>query len=254
MNCRDLDALFESGGNSPWSEAAERHLSTCPACRHLATVLESAASRPTGTPPHPVLPVNLLESLQPVRPLSRTPALIFAVILSAALVWAAAIARWGLAGWGAQTTIERLLLFGTVAVALLASAYGLSVEMVPGSKPRFNWRWVAACALVAFLLTTLSAFHQEGRFDLGAMHGTCFGRGLLAAAAVLLLLFVVIRRGVFLERLKTSATIAALISSAALLVLTSYCPILAWPHVLVVHLGAVAVIIAAGIAVGKLVE
>jgi hypothetical protein len=254
MNCHDLDALFANGGDTLLTEAAERHLSTCPTCRRLLTVMKSAGSLPSATRPEPVLPVNLLEDLHPVRPLLRTPALILAVILSAVLIWAAAIAGWGLAGWEAQTAIERLLLFGTLGVALFASAYGLSVEMVPGSKSSFDWRWAGGFAFAAFLVTILSTFHQMGRFDMSEIHGVCFARGVLAAAAVLLLLFVAIRRGVFLERLKTSVTIAALISSAALLVLTSYCPILAWPHVFVVHLGAVAVIVAAGMIVGKLVE
>jgi len=259
MNCQDLNRFFENGDGKPLPEAAERHLSACPACRRLQAVLESARSQPSTSSSNPmqpplVLPVGLLENLEPVRPLSRTPGLILTVIFPAALICAAAVAWWGVAGWRSQTTLERLILFGTVVAALSASAYGLCVEMIPGSKSGFDWRWVEAGAFAAFLLTILIAFHHAYRFNMRAIDGGCFGRGLLTAAAVLLLLLVAIRRGVFLNRLKVSVTIAALISSAALLVLTLYCPILTWSHVIIAHLGAVAVIVAAGITAGQLVE
>ena len=259
MNCHELDLLFENRGDQRLPEAAERHLSTCAACRQLLTVLESARSLTSSAPvnaapANPSLPLDFLENLAPVRPMPRPPALIFFLILSAALICAAAIAWWGRAGWGAQTSPERLILFGTVVVALFASAYNLSVEMIPGSKPSFDWRWVGAGTFAAFLLTTLIGFHRTYPFNMRAIHMECFGRGLLIAAAVLLLVFVATRRGVFLQPLKVSVTIAGLIASAALLVLTSYCPILSWPHVLVAHLGAVAVTIAAAIVVGELAE
>lgn len=250
MNCRDLDALLESG--KPLPETGERHLSTCPACRRLLKALDSAQSAPSTIPVKSILPVNLLEDLKPVRPLPRDPLLVLPAILSAALVCLAGIAGWGVAGWNAQSIIERLILFGTIGAALFASAYSLSLEMVPGSKPRFDWRWPESSAYAAFIVTVAIAFHRVYRFDMRAIHGECFGRGLLAAAAVLPLLFLAVRRGVFLDRKNAAASIAVLIASAALLILTVYCPILNWQHVLIAHLGAVAVIVAAAIIVGRL--
>ena len=161
MNCRDLDVLFENGGESrcpmPPNGICQRARPAAgcglPGSGALPSIRNAATSGFAGKP---------ARKPSPVRPLSRTPILILTLIFSAALIWAAAIARWGLAGWGGQTPIERLTLFGTVVVALSVSAYGLSVEMVPGSKPRFDWRWVAACALGAFLVATLSALSSGG--------------------------------------------------------------------------------------------
>ncbi len=254
MNCRELDAFLEARGSQPLSETAERHLSTCAACRRLVAVWESARSEPSFAPAESALPVGILEDLAPVRPLPRASLLMLSAIAAAALVCAVGIAFWGLAGWEAQTTVERVILFAAVAGALLASAYRLSMEMIPGSKPGFDWRWIEAGAFAAFLLTVLIAFHHLYSFDMRAIHGECFGRGLLTAAAVLPLLWLAIRRGAFLDQKKAAIAIAILISSAALLVLTVYCPILNWAHVLVAHVGAVAAVVVAGAIIGELAQ
>ena len=45
-----------------------------------------------------------------------------------------------------------------------------------------------------------------------------------------------------------------LVASAALLVLTTYCPILDWQHVIFVHLRVVAVTVVTGIVLGTIAE
>ena len=254
MNCKELDAFLEQRGGEPLSETAERHLSSCSACRRLVAVWESARCGLAFAPAVSALPSGILEDLAPVRPLPRASRLMLAAIAAAALVCAVGIAFWGSAGWKGQTTVERVILFGAVAAALFASAYRLSMEMIPGSKPGFDWRSIEAGALAAFLLTVLIAFHHSYRFEMRAVFGECFGRGLLTAAAVLPLVWIAIRRGAFLDRKNAAIAIAILISSAALLVLTVYCPVLNWDHVLVAHLGAVAAIVAAGAIIGKLTQ
>lgn len=253
MNCEELDAFLEQRGSKALSETAERHLSTCPACRRLVAVWEAARPEPSFAPAE-FLPINVLENLAPVRPLPRTPLLMLAAIAAAALVCAVGIALWGLAGWEAQTIVERVILFGAVAAALFASAYRLSMEMIPGSKRGFDWRWIEAGAFAAFIVTVSIAFHHLYPFDMRAIHGECFGRGILTAAAVLPLVWIAIRRGAFLDRKNAAIAIAILISSAALLVLTVYCPILNWTHVLVAHVGSVAAVAAAGAIIGKLAQ
>jgi hypothetical protein len=255
MNCRDLHVLLDNAGGIPLPEAAQRHLAECAVCRRMVALFESGrAGTPSGMPQQGVVPEHLLDDLEPVRPLPHTPRLVLFALVSAALVCALLIEWWGLAGWGSQTLAERLLLFGAVDVALFASAYGLAMEMIPGSKAAFDWRWAGASAAAVFLVTVLTGFHQKYRLDMRAIHGECFGRGLLTAAAVLLLLFVGIRGGVFLHRVRASLTIATLLSSAALLVLTSYCPILSWSHVLIAHVGSAALVVIAAAITGKVAE
>lgn len=254
MNCRDLNELFDKQSGTALPEAAVKHLLECGKCRTLFAVCEAAR---TALPSRAVtvsLPEEVLNDLAPVKPLPGPHFIVFYAIVSALLVSAAATAWWGFAGWKAQTTLEHLMLFGTIAAVLFASAYGFSIEMIPGSKALFNWRYLELAGFVGFLITMLIAFQGAYRTNRASFFGECFGRGLLIAAAALPLLFTAIGRGVFVNPRRACITLAVLLSSAALLVLTCYCPILHWRHVLVAHLGAVVVIVVAGALVGNMAE
>jgi hypothetical protein len=252
MNCHDLDLLLERHRDKQLPEAAEQHLATCEACRQLMAAWRTARTRSLSKPDERSnLPrFELPSELEPVRPAPRGVLLVLPALIAVTSVCAIGIIWWGLAGWQAQTALERTFLFGAIVAALFASTYSLSLQMIPGSKPRFNWRAMAGGASLTFLCTVLIAFHHVYRFNLSPMHGECFGRSLLIAAGLLPLLVLSVKRGVFLDFKKACATVAATIASAALLVATVYCPILTWQHVVIGHLGATCAIFWAGLMAG----
>jgi hypothetical protein len=56
-----------------------------------------------------------------------------------------------------------------------------------------------------------------------------------------------------LDRFRVAVNVAAVLASVSLFVLTLYCPVLTVPHVFSAHLGSIAVVLLAGIVLGRAV-
>lgn len=219
-----------------------------------AKVARPAVSREQGEMPAPVLTKNILSDLKPVRPLPPAPILLLFCLIPALIVVAWGGKILGLAGWEAQSWILRILLFGASGIALLTASYSFSLRMVPGARRRFSTLTVQLAAAILFIATAAIAFHHKYAIDMAAADELCFKNGLIMAVITFSLTFLATRRGVWLDRLASSVQLAALASSAALLVLTLYCPVLAASHVFIAHFGAVGVTLLVAWFVGRLLR
>jgi hypothetical protein len=161
---------------------------------------------------------------------------------AAAVIAAIGVALWGLHGWLAQTSLERLLTFGAALVAIGGSAYGLSVQMAPATRRRFSFFRVEIAALAVFAGTVAVAFHRTHNSAFGPEDRGCFVRGLVVSGIALLVVLPRMRRGVWLDRAGSALNVGAFVASLCLLVLTLYCPLLNAQHVFIAHFGAAAVV------------
>jgi hypothetical protein len=229
--------------------------------RDFETYLDQAAksaqpaeSREQGRTHAQAIANKIFSDLKPVHPLPPVPFLLLFCLIPALIVVASGEKIFGLAGWEAQSWMLRGLLFGAGGVALLTASYSFSLHIVPGARRRFSTLAVQLVAAVLFIGTAGIAFHQKYAIDIIAADKHCFKNGLIIAAITLALTLLATKRGVWLDRLASSLQLAALASSAALLVLTLYCPVLAASHVFVAHFGAVGVTLLVAWLVGRLLR
>jgi hypothetical protein len=186
---------------------------------------------------------SIFSDLRPVRPLPAAPILLLFCLIPALIVIAIGTKVLGLGGWEAQSWIIRVLLFGATGAALVTASYNFSRQMIPGSRRLFSAWAVELMAAGVFIATVAIAFHHKYSIDMVAADEGCFKNGVILSAVAIGLTLLTARRGVWLNRVASSLQLAALASTAALMVLTLYCPVLAASHVFVAHLGAVGVLL-----------
>lgn len=250
MTCQEVNAFLDRAATSDLPPEVLAHAGTCDGCRRLLSVFQENQPGKSDTRDAGVrIPEEILADLKPVRPLPSGWVLLAVWLGAAAVAGAIGVALWGLQGWLAQNSIERMLVFGAVLIAIGASAYGLVVQMAPGTPRRFSFFGVEMAAFAIFAGTVAVAFHQAYSFALGPVSRGCFIRGLVISGIALLLVLPRMRRGVWLDRAGSALNVGAFVSSVCLLVLTLYCPVLNAQHVFVAHLGAVAVVMLASVLV-----
>jgi hypothetical protein len=201
---------------------------------------------------------SIFSDLKPVRPLPAAPILLLFCLVPALIVIAIGTKVLGLGGWEAQSWILRALLLGATTAALVTASYNFSRQMIPGSRRLFSAWTIELIAAGIFIGTVAIAFHHKYLIDMAAANEGCFRNGVILSAVAIGLTLLATRRGVWLNRVASSLQLAALASTAALIVLTLYCPVLAASHVFIAHLGAVAVVLLSAWAipyvVGRLVR
>jgi hypothetical protein len=252
MNCRDVNQFLDRVPAEPVPAELRDHAETCVACRRLIQLFESARHSDVSTPVATPLPSGLFDDLKPVRRLSSTGAQIISFVGAAAVVSALGVALWGLHGWQAQTPIERLLVLGSSLAALFAAVYGLTIQMIPGSAPRFSFFGLEIGALGLFAATVLVTFHREFPFPLAGPNLSCFERGLMISALAAVFLLPRMRRGIWLDRGLSAINAGAFLCAVALVVYAFFCPVLNFRHVFIGHFGALAVVMAVSWLVGIL--
>jgi hypothetical protein len=243
MTCRDVNAFLDRAATSDLPPEILAHARTCAGCRRLLSVLQRTQPGAGGmASAEGRIPGEILADLKPVRPLPSGWMLLALWVGAAAVAGAVGIALWGLEGWQLQNGLERVPVFGALLIAIGVSAYGLAIQMAPGTQRRFSFFCAEITAFGVFAGTVAVAFHQRYSFALGPVNRGCFTRGLEISAITLVLVLPRMRRGVWLDRAGSALNIGAFVSSVCLLVLTLYCPVLNARHVFVAHLGAVAVV------------
>ena len=229
--------------------AANEHIEGCDGCRSLVDVL--------AQPSDPVRPqlvseisARLNQQLQPVTPLPSDPVLVlftFSIFVVFCLSVGAAVR---LFGYSAMTPEERLLYYGLISVLGLCFAIAVVATSVPASKTRIPpWMIEAGSAvLVALLVTVLFPSFHGYRFVSRGI--PCLRLGCICAALFALLSTVLLRRGYVVAPRRTAILIGCFAGFSGVAVLALHCPLLDAAHILVWHLGAMAVSALAGAAIG----
>jgi hypothetical protein len=254
ITCEHIDEYLSGAPVHGLPPEMVEHVKQCASCRSLLRALESSGPANPSSRLSARFASELIGDLSPVRPLPRTPRLLLACFLVISLICTWGAWLWGLSGWQAQSPAERILLFGSVLVLLASTIYALTGQMTPGKRTLIPILPVIAAGFAVFAITVLVAFHQTQRPDSRPMNHRCFERGLLVSALTLPLIYAVIRRGALLDRFHVAVNVAAVLASVSLFVLTLYCPVLTVPHVFSAHLGSIAVVLLAGIVLGRAVR
>jgi hypothetical protein len=252
MSCKEIDAYLAGDPNRELPLNLRDHVQQCSSCQALLKSLRTVPPVTESMVPKPGFTAGILADLQPVRPLPGTAYLVLTCLVAALLVLSAGISMWGTRGWAAQTPAIRLFLFGAILAGVAGSAYGLALQMIPGSRRRIPISLPVVGALAIFAGTVLLTSQPSSGEDL--IDWICFRRGLLVAAVALPFLFMVIRKGALFDRFQTAVTLVAALSWISLLVLTMYCPLRTVHHVFLSHMGSTAVVMMAGIVIGKILR
>lgn len=256
MTCRDIDGLvipYVSGADIPPEAAA--HIAGCERCRRL---IQAMRQQPPVTPPAAGqlkrIEERILADLKPVKPLASAGALWAALLLLAAVVVASGVTVLGTAGWHALAALQRAAVFTALAAAAGLLAFSTGGQMVPGSalRPPPRLLIVAALGAISGICATLFVPRQESTFVATGL--VCLRIGVTCAIPAALLLWLLLRRGAILNPMLTGATAGALAGLSGLTVLEIFCPNLNRYHILVWHLGAVLVSVAAGVVIGVIAE
>src|SRR6185437_7042861 len=250
-----MNIYLDRTGDSLLPAEAQEHLTRCSRCRNLyirmgpmRQLTERGHLASSGIPP------EILDDLKPVRPVPPGPVLALLYLIPVVIALALGVWMWGAGGWQAQAAVTRVALFGAICAAAALAGYSLSREMIPGSRRRIAVRPAAAVAVLVFVGVVAISFHRQYNIDLASISESCFLRGLEIAALTFLLGLGIARHGAWLDRAAAVRIIGLLAASSALLVLTTYCPVLNAAHVFGSHLAAVTVVIAASWLLGRVVR
>lgn len=225
MNSRDLEQRLEEGkALKPGPELAERMI--------------------TGLP----------RECPPVRPLPSDRALTFLIFAAFAVFCLVVSAAVGFFGFDAMRPADRGVYYGLIAVFGLLFSAGLVTGAIPGAKVRAPAGWLETGAALAVTLAVWWMFPRFGQEQF-MKHGIpCLRLGCICAAVFGALGVMVLRRAYVTELRRTALLLACFAGFSGVAVLSLHCPLLDAGHIIVWHLGAMAVSALAGAVIGMRLE
>jgi hypothetical protein len=251
-DCRLVDSeLIDS---KTLSEAARAHFENCTRCRTLYAWVSTnqTLAAPSSAVQKRILR-DLTDSLKPVNPLPGIPVLVAGFVSVFLVLALALIAMTDKAGLRTMTMTQLV----SVTAALLAGAALVCVllvwQMIPGSLRLISAGLAipaTACALVLVMALLFPwpaspAFIREG--------WPCTLMGLGIAAVVSVFLFPIVRRGAVTSRTAAGAALGGFAGTLAVTVLQFQCMRQQAPHLLVWHLGSLALAILTGALAGRII-
>ncbi len=236
MTCDKFCELISEG--QPSNPNAQQHLQTCDGCRAMiASLTPSDAAAPNVDR----IQAAIAKNMRPVRPLpsNLTLMLLFSAVFFAFALTAAMPV--GYFGFRALSSFQKMAVYSGIAGCALSSSALLVSQMIPGSKRVLNPALVLPSEIMSLIVITLGMFHSytTERFVLRGIG--CLRLGTICAFGCGALAWLLLRKGFF-----TSPPVAGLIAGsfagfAGFAVLALHCPILNVPHILVWHLGVLAI-------------
>ncbi len=249
MNCRDLEKLLAEGRNLD-SEAA-KHISECARCRSLVEMLDSAMQPATDDFATDSL-AGVLPAMTPVASLPPDSTLILlvsAIFLSFSLLLGAA---GGLRGFHGLAPVERIVYYGIVALFGFLFSVAAVQTAIPGAKVRVSRVPVifGSVTAVALGVTILFRNFSTDQFVERGLH--CLQFGCICAALFGALAAFLLRQGYVTDRRATTVFMACFGGFSGVAALSLSCPLQDAAHIIVWHLGAVAVSALAGFAISSI--
>ncbi len=256
MTCRDIDDLMSSApGNPVHTPDTVEHLVSCEKCRTLISVLHEGgklAAPPEGQIKR--IQARIVETLKPVRPLAPSRFFLFACAIIFLCIVAIGATPFGMNGWGALSTMQRIAVFTTLAASAVLLAISMIGQMVPGSKYAFAPTALPIGILTALTIVLAATFRPHAEPDFVADGLTCMRNGLTYSIPAALLFWLLVRRGAILYPKLIGAAAGGLGGLAGLSVLEINCSNMNVFHILVWHWGVVLISSAAGALLGAAVE
>ncbi len=199
--------------------------------------------------PDEELPAGLLQSvtgsitsyLRPVRPLPSDASMI-SLCMALFVAFSVAIAApFGFGGFQQLTPGERMLYYTVVLICAAGFSLVTVQEIIPGSRRRITPAFVVAGSILVLALVSAVLFpsFELGHFvELGI---PCLRLGVACAAVSGALAVPLLRKGFASSPAKASTTIGCFAGLTGVAVLALHCPIKNSLHIVVWHLGAIAI-------------
>jgi hypothetical protein len=180
---------------------------------------------------------QILADLQPVSPIPRNAVLIAVLLLIAVAVVSAGAWHEGMAGIRAQSEVQSVMVFGLLAVAIVAGAMLVASWLVPAGR----YHGLPAAVLTLSTLSLLAAFvflfPYESNPNFLTVGLTCWRIGMAYSAVAALLSFLVLRRAAWLSPIVLGTATGIFAGLTALTVQEIYCPYLDAGHIAGFHVG-----------------
>ena len=189
---------------------------------------------------------TVIAAIKPVRPMPSNTALIL-VCTAAFLVLTVAVGSlFGLLGFHARSLPQMLIEYSTVMASAVLLSVSVVSEMAPGSRIRVPVSLAIVVPLLALALSSPLLFPDFARNRFLQSGIPCLRLGTFCAAGGALLSWAFLRLGYINDPMRASLSAAALSGLLGVGVLALHCPLLNAAHILVWHLGVLAIAIAGG--------
>jgi len=256
VTCHQINELISSNIRSSElpPEAAE-HLARCERCGRLVRALDDNPATPVPSASRlKEIQSVLVRNLKPVRPLLSSYLFVLAFGFFFLAVVTVGCLLLGVSGWSALSTGQKIAVYSASAVGGILLALSLIRQMVPGSKHELSpvQLQIAVLALLVFVMVLLFQPRQELSFVSSGL--TCLRIGLSYSIPAALLSWLILRRGALLSPRLTGTTLGMFAGLIGVTVLEVYCPNLNLYHILIWHLGVIALITLAGLILGAAVQ
>jgi hypothetical protein len=256
VTCRDMDDVISSRTGDPVLEPQPaEHLIHCEGCRSLTHLLDKADDglRPSESLLRRIQS-GILKDLKPIRPLAPPRILLFVCAIIFLSAVAVGFLLLGTNGWGAQSLVQRTVVFVTLAASAFLLANSMVRQMVPGSKHIVAPAVLLVAILVVLMIVIAAAFRarRESSFIAGGL--ICMKNGLTFSIPTAFLVWFILRRGAILYPRLIGAVAGGLAGLAGLSVLELNCPNLNVFHILIWHEGVVVIGCLGGALLGATAE
>ena len=251
MSCEDVRQEL-SIGKSISGRAAE-HVQSCPGCSRMIQALRTPTEMP-GQAKLAAVQERVLASLQPVRPLPSDGKLTLLALLFFVVFVNAVTMLFGYTGYEHMNAMQRLWYIATILVLAVVFTRSVSEQVIPGQRARVGVIGPIAGSMVLLALLVSTLFPHFETTSFVARGIPCLRLGMACAAVCSLLVFPFVRRGFSPSPLLAGGIVAAFGGLTGVGVLALHCPLLNAAHIMVWHLGAIALSSVAGLLLVKLVQ
>ena len=256
MTCHQIDELISSNlRTSELPPEAAEHLAACERCGRLVRALnENPESRVPSTSQLKEIQSVLLRDLKPVRTLMPSYAYGLAFGLLFLAVVTIGCLMLGVSGWSALSTGQKIGVYTGSAIGGIVLALSMVRQMVPGSKLEISPVQLQIGVLALLVLVMAVAFQARHELNFVSSGLTCLRIGMTYSIPTALLSWLILRRGALLSPKVSGATVGMFAGVISVTVLEVYCPNFNLYHILIWHLGVIALIGLAGLTLGTAVE
>lgn len=249
MNCRDFEQHLSEG--KALGADAKAHLAGCSGCRSLMAALEHQESHVRSEVMGRIT-ATLTGELNPVTPLpsDRTLTLsIFFFFVGFCMIMTAPV---GFFGHTAMSGVERAVYYSILGSFGLLFSNATVASAIPAAKVRLPAYFLIFVSVVVTALAVSVMFPGVGPEQFVRRGIPCLRLGCICAALFGVIAGLLLRRGYVTDRWRTTLVVSSFAGFSGVAVLALHCPILNTLHIVVWHLGTMAVSTLAGLAIAAL--
>lgn len=216
--------------------------------KDIDEILKQAAETPHSVDPSLLDRVSksIEPSMQPVRALPRGPVLTGGLVLICAAVAVLGAARAGFYGFEKLGSLERVLIFATLAIFAWLASTVYAGAMIPGSRSRVRAGTLMGTGCLALLAVFAMVFHDYQTTHFVAAGVVCLTVGLLHAIPAAIGIWLVLRRGFAVDPVAAGLAAGTLAGLAGVGMLELHCANFEAPHIMLWHTAVIPISAAAG--------